>query len=261
MKGAWHAMLTAVVRPPSAALTRCELTYLERDPIDIARAVQQHAAYVRCLRDLGASIIELPTAPDLPDATFVEDTAVVTDECAVLTRPGAASRRAEVGTVAETLRPYRPLLRIEPPGILDGGDVLRIGRRVFVGVGGRTNAAGAAQLRRHLAPFGYDVIPTRFQGCLHLKTACTWLGGTELLANTGWVDTEQFAGCRITAVPDDEPFAANVLLAGDELLMPAGFPQTQSLVERIGRTVRTVDISEPQKAEAGVTCLSILCTR
>src|SRR5262249_26058990 len=152
-----YHMLTALIRPPTAALARCELTYLAREPIDVALALLQHAAYVACLQALGLRILALPPEPDLPDAVFVEDAAIVVDEVAVMPRPGATTRQGEVGSVAEALRPYRTLRFLAAPATLDGGDVLRIGRTFYVGAGGRTNEEGVAQLREHLAPHGYQV--------------------------------------------------------------------------------------------------------
>lgn len=250
--------LTAIVRPPSPALARCELTYLERQPIDPDLALRQHAAYIGCLRDLGVRVVALPPEPDLPDATFVEDTAVVVDEVAVVTIPGASSRRAEVEAVAAALAPYRPLRRLTSPATLDGGDVLRLGRAFYVGVGGRTNHAGIAQLRDALGPFGYEVTAVEPHDCLHLKSAATWLGGNTVLLNPGWVDPDTFAGVDALPVAPDEPFAANTLTIGGVTLLPSGFPKTQSLLERRGHTVQTLDVSELQKAEAALTCLSLL---
>jgi dimethylargininase len=253
-------MLTALVRPPTAALARCELTYLTREPIDVALALRQHAAYVACLHNLGVRILALSPEPDLPDAVFVEDTAIVVDEIAVLTRPGAASRRGEVATVAAALRPHRPLCSLTPPATLDGGDVLRIDRAVYVGIapGGRSNEEGVAQLRAHLTPHGYRVHPVALDGCLHLKTAATALSDGLLLANPAWLDGAQFSDVEILAVPTDEPYAANTLTLGGTTLLPANFPQTCALLELRGFSVRTLDTSELQKAEAGVTCQSIL---
>ncbi len=251
-------MLTAITRAPSAAIARCELTYLAREPIDVARALRQHDAYVACLRDLGVRVVELPAEPDLPDATFVEDAAIVLDEVAVITRPGAASRRPETASVAAALESFRPLRFLEAPATLDGGDVLRVGRVLYVGSGARSNDAGIAQLAGILSPHGYTVRPARFDGCLHLKSAVTHLGGRLLLANTGWVDVAQFEDCQALAVPPDEPHAANTLIIAGATLLPAGNPRTQALLEARGFTVRPLDISELQKAEAGVTCSSLL---
>jgi dimethylargininase len=253
-------MLTALVRPPTAAIARCELTYLAREPIDADLALRQHSAYVACLRELGVRIVALAPESELPDAVFVEDTAIVVDEVAVITRPGAASRRDEVASVAEALLPYRPLRSLTPPATLDGGDVLQIGRAFYVGVapGGRSNMEGVAQLREHLSPHDYTVQPVALDGCLHLKTAATYLGRGLLLANPAWLDAASFADVALLAVPSDEPYAANTLSIGDTTLLPANFPQTCALLQRRGLAVRILDTSELQKAEAGVTCQSIL---
>jgi dimethylargininase len=253
-------MLTAITRPPSEAIERCELTYLDREPIDVARAVAEHDAYVAVLRELAVHVIELAAEPDLPDATFVEDAAIVLDEVAVITRPGAASRQPEVASVAAALEPYRTLRFLQAPATLDGGDVLRIGRTLYVGSGGRSNAAGIAQLADLLAPYSYTVHSARFEGCLHLKSAVTSIGHDLLLANAAWVDTSQFEGCQAVAVPADELHAANALTVAGVTLLPAGYPHTQALLEAHGFTVRPVDISELEKAEAGVTCSSLLFT-
>ena len=253
-------MLTAITCPPTEAIARCELTYLAREPIDAALALRQHDAYVACLRDLGVQMIELPAAADLPDATFVEDAALVLDELAVITLPGAPSRRPEVASVAAALDPYRTLQFLAPPATLDGGDVLRIGRTLYVGTGGRTSDEGVAQLAALLAPYGYTVRAVSFTSCLHLKSAVTALADDLLLANPAWVDVAHFAGCRALAVPPDEPHAANTLTIAGITLLPTGFPGTQSLLAGHGFIVRALDISELQKAEAGVTCSSLIFT-
>jgi dimethylargininase len=253
-------MLTAITRPPTAAIAHCELTYFAREPIDAALALHQHDAYIACLRDLGLQVIELPAERDLPDATFVEDVSLVLDELAVITFPGATSRRPEVASVAAALEPSRPLRFLSPPATLDGGDVLRAGRTLYVGTGSRSNDAGVAQLAAILAPYGYTVRAASFTGCLHLKSAVTTLADGLLLANPAWVDVTQFDGCHSLAVPPNEPHAANSLTIAGVTLLPAGFPRTQSLLASHGFTVRTLDISELQKAEAGVTCSSLLFT-
>jgi dimethylargininase len=251
-------MLTAITRPPTAAIARCELTYLAREPIDAALALRQHEAYVACLRGLGVHVIELPAEPDLPDATFVEDAALVLDELAVITLPGALSRRPEVKSIAAALESYRPLQFLEPPATLDGGDVLRVGRTLYVGTGGRSNEAGVAQLAAVLAPYGYSVRSASFTGSLHLKSAVTALADDRLLANPAWVNGAQFDGCQALAVPPDEPHAANTLTIAGVTLLPSGFPRTHSLLAAHDFTVHTLDISELHKAEAGVTCSSLI---
>jgi N-Dimethylarginine dimethylaminohydrolase len=251
-------MWIAVTREVSPALGDCELSYVSREAIDVVRANAQHRDYQRALEILGCRLLTLPAEPDLPDSVFVEDVAIVLDEVAVLTRPGALSRRAEVASVAEVLRRYRPVLAIEAPGTLDGGDVLRIGRTLYVGESARSNAAGIAQLRDLLAGHGYAVqgVPTR--GCLHLKSSVTQLRDDTLLLQPEWVDRERFADFKIIEVDPAEPHAANVLRIGDALVMPASFPRTRQRLLDAGFQVMAVDVSELQKAEGAVTCCSLV---
>jgi dimethylargininase len=250
--------LTAITRAVSPALNRCELGYLPREEIDITKAVREHAAYEQCLRDLGLTVISLPPEPDLPDSMFVEDPAVVVSEVAVLTRMGAESRRKESGTLAAVLARFRPLRYLREPATLEGGDVLRVGSTVYVGLSGRTNLAGVEQLGAEMRPFGYTIRPVLVRGCLHLKSACTSLGGETLLVNREWVDPAAFKGLRIVDVPPEEPRAANVLAIGETVLLPAAFPATAATLESLGWNVISLDISELMKAEAGLTCSSIL---
>jgi dimethylargininase len=251
-------MLTAITRAVSPALDRCELTFLERQEIDIAKAIAQHRRYRDCLVELGLAVLTLPAEPDLPDSVFVEDPAVVVDEVAVILRMGALSRRAESESLARALAPYRPLRRLQEPATLEGGDVVRVGRRIFVGLSGRTNRVGIEQLAGQLEPFGYTVCAVEMRGCLHLKSACCSLGGDWLLANREWVDTEPFAGLCIVDVAPHEPAAADVLAIGETLLIPAAFPDTAERLARLGRQVIPLDVSELMKAEAGVTCMSVV---
>jgi dimethylargininase len=249
-------MLRAITRAVSPSMNRCELTYLDRQEIDIARAGEQHAAYVRCLRELGLSVCELPADPALPDCVFVEDPAVVVDEVAVITRMGAESRLPEAEAMAEALGRFRPLCRMRAPATLDGGDVFRVGRTLFAGVSQRTNREGIAQLAAAVAPYDYDVQPVEVRGCLHLKSGACWVGGETLLVNRDWIDVSAFTGYYLLDV--EEPWAADVLAIGNVVLMPDGFPKTRALLERRGFAVRTIDVSELQKAEAGVTCMSVI---
>lgn len=196
--------------------------------------------------------------PDLPDSVFVEDAAVVFGEVAVITRPGAVSRRGETASVAGVLAKYRPLRFIEAPGTVDGGDVLRAGRRVYVGLSSRTNAEGVAQLRALLVPFDYPVEAVETTGCLHLKSAVTALADDWLLVNGAWIDLARFGGFRLTAVEPAEPFAANVLRVGDRVLCAAAFPRTRARLDAQRLNTVAVDVSELSKAEAGLTCCSLL---
>ena len=248
-------MLIALTRSVPPSIVECELTHLAREPIDVARASIQHRAYENTLAALGYTVRHLPDEPDMPDSVFVEDTAVVVDEVAVITRPGAASRRAETLSVAQTLRAYRELAFIEEPATLDGGDVLRIGKRFFVGRAERTNDAGIAQLRAHLEPFGYTVEAVSMRDCLHLKTAVTAVSDSVLLMNRDWVDLPGFECIFVDA---SEPFAANALLTPRGVVMSAAFPRTIERVRRHGIKVDTVEADELAKAEGGVTCCSLL---
>jgi dimethylargininase len=252
--------LRAIVRPPSDALRDCALTHLARDSIDIAIAQAQHAGYVAALESAGVRVLVLPSEPDLPDAVFVEDVAVVVDELAVMTIPGAPSRRPEVAGVAAALGRFRDLAWLEPPATLDGGDVLRVDRTFYVGRSSRTNAAGIGQLAEHLAPLHYSVRSVEVSGCLHLKSGCTYLGDGVLLANRVWVDPTPFAGLDVLDVDPTEPRAANTFRAGDTLMMADNFPRTRARIEQRGFAVRTVALFELQKAEAGGSCMSLLFT-
>lgn len=250
--------LTALTRAVSPSIVECALTYLDRLAIDPDLAARQHESYVEAIRRLGATVVELPAQPDLPDAVFVEDTAVVVDEIAVTTRPRLPSRRAEIESTAEVLAQYRPQRALTGDASLEGGDVVRIGRTLYVGLSSRTNEAGIAQLTEFLQPFGYDVRAVPVNSCLHLKTACTYIGRSTLLANPEWVDTDQFADVHVIAVSCDEPEAGNALPIGEGLIMPASFPATRHRLEERGFSIEAVDVSELQKAEAGVTCCSIV---
>jgi len=251
-------MFIALTRAVSPTLAQCALTHLEREPIDIAVAQAQHAQYERCLAELGCTVLRAPAAPDLPDAVFIEDTAIVLDEVAIITRPGAASRQPETAAVAQTLAVYRPLHTLEPPGTLDGGDVLHLGRVLYVGVSSRSNAAGIAQLRAAVTPYGYNVIPVSFTGCLHLKSAVTRVGPETLLGNRAWVAPDVFTGMAWVDVAPAEPHAGNALLLGETVVYPQAYPQTRARLEAQGIPVKTVDVGELAKAEGGVTCCSLL---
>lgn len=251
-------MLLAYTRAVSPTLVHCELTHLERTPIDVSRAVAEHAAYEVTLRRLGVNVRRLAAAPHLPDAAFVEDTAVVFDELAIITRPGAESRRPERRAVAQSLAAHRSLALIEEPATLDGGDVLVDGERVYVGRSTRTNDAAIAQLAGILHPLGYRVIPVQFRGCLHLKSAVTRVGEGLLLLNPDWVEASVFADASVVTVDPREPHAANALAIAGAVIHPLQYPLTRARLEAQGLRVEPVDTTELTKAEAGVTCCSLL---
>jgi dimethylargininase len=251
-------MWIAITRDVSPSLGDCELSFVQRSRIDVALAARQHEHYRRALETLGCRVIALPMEPELPDAVFVEDVALVFDEVAVMTRPGAEPRRAEGDAVATVLAAFRPLLSIGAPGTLDGGDVLRIGRNVYVGQSARSNAEGIAQLHSILAQFRYDVqtVPTR--DCLHLKSAVTQVAEGTLLVNPAWVDAGVFAEYNLIEVDPGEQHAANALRIGNGVLYPTCFSRTQLRLEAAGVAVTTVDVSELQKAEGATTCCSVV---
>jgi len=251
-------MLTAITRKVSPALGRCALQFLERQEIDIVKATAQHEHYEACLVDLGLNVVSLPAEPDLPDSMFVEDPAVVVNEVAVIARMGNQDRRPESPTLAEALARFRPLRHMREPATLEGGDVLRAGRTFFVGLSSRTNQAGIAQLASELEPYGYTVSSVEVRRCLHLKSAACYLGNNTILANRDWTDTAPFRDYRIVDVAPGEPAAANILPIGDTVLMAAAFPDTAAIVRQLGYKVRTLDISELQKAEAALTCSSLI---
>ncbi len=251
-------MLIALTRDVSPTIVSCELTHLERAPIDVELARAQHRAYEDALAEAGCTILRVDPAPGLPDAVFVEDAAVVFDEVAIITRPGAVARRAETDAVADAVGRYRPLELIQPPATVDGGDVLVVARDVYVGVSSRTNAAAVGQLRAILGPHGYRVHPVEVTGCLHLKSAVTALADDRLLVNGEWVDRGRFSSCGVIDVDPLEPPAANIVRAGGNLVYPEAFPRTRERLERAGFRVRTVDVSELQKAEGAVTCCSLI---
>jgi dimethylargininase len=248
----------ALTRDLPSSIGDCELTHLEREPIDVERASHQHERYEQCLVSLGCMVQRLPPLPDRPDSVFVEDTAIVLPDFAIIARPGAESRRPEVASVEAALLSHRPLSFIESPGTLDGGDVLVVGSTVYVGRSGRTNAEGVRQLTELAGSHGYVVRPVQLSGCLHLKSAVTQVGKDLLLVNPEWVDSSSFDALHQIAVHPAEPFAANALRVGETVIFPAGYEGTQELMERRGIDVRLVEIDELQKAEGGVTCCSIL---
>jgi dimethylargininase len=232
------------------------VTHREPSPIDVAVAVAQHASYLALLERLGLDLVVAPELPDHPDGVFVEDTAVVVDGLAILARPGAPSRRGEVESIHALLagRGLRTA-SITAPGTLDGGDVLQVGPTVYVGRTTRTDDAGIAQLRALLAP-GREVVAVDVRGALHLKSAATALPDGTIVTAPGCVDEAVFAGREVLHVP--EPSGADVLLVGQTVVVAASAPRTARMIAERGFEVVTIDLSELEKAEAGVTCPSIL---
>ena len=252
-------MWFAITRAISGAFQNCQLTHLARVAIDLERARAQHDAYEWALVELGCTVRRVDTAAEMPDSVFVEDAAVVFREGAVIARPGAESRRAETPAVAEALARFGLSHRdIKEPGTLDGGDVLVVGRNVFVGASRRTNAAGINQLRQIITRLGYSVRAVPVRDCLHLKSAVTAVAPKTLLINRNWVEADAFGDLRLIDVDDDEPHAANALLVGDVVICAAAFPKTRARLEQHGLRVKVVDVDEIAKAEGGVTCCSLI---
>lgn len=251
-------MLTAITRAVSPAIVRCELSFIDRKPIDLTLATEQHRAYEALLAKLGARVISLQPEPDLPDSMFVEDPAIVLDEIAVILPLGTESRRPEAASLAPELSKHRKLAHVQLPGMLEGGDVLHLGHKLYVGLTKRSNAEGIRQLGEILEPHGYEIIPVPVTGCLHLKSAVTWIGDHTLLANRAWFDTKPFAGFDWIDVDASEPHAANALALGGTIIFPESFPKTRGRISSLDFRVATLDISELQKAESGLTCSSLL---
>jgi dimethylargininase len=251
----------AITRAVSSALAECELAYQPRVPIDVDVARAQHHAYERALARAGYRIERLDTDSAMPDSVFVEDMAIVFDELAILTRPGADSRRREMPAIATALAAYRPLQEIQPPATVDGGDVLVAGRRVFVGRSTRTNEAAVIQIRRILGPFGYTVTETDVRGCLHLKSAVTSLRDDRLLVNRKWIDPAAFDGLTLVDVAPEEPSAANALRLNDRVIFPTAFPRTAERLAALGLRIELVEASELAKAEGAITCCSVIVER
>jgi dimethylargininase len=247
-----------LTREVSSALAVCELTHMARLPIDVDVARRQHAAYEQALRDAGYRVERLPATYQIPDSVFIEDAAVVVDELAIVTRPGAESRRAETAAVADALARYRTVHTIEPPGTIDGGDVLIVGRRVFIGRSIRTNAAAIEQMRRVLAPHGYVVCDVEVRGCLHLKSAVTALADDTLLVNPAWLDGRTFNDFDLVEVDPGEAMAANALRLHDRIVYPSAFPRTAERLASRGLNLALIDASELAKAEGALTCCSVL---
>ena len=250
--------MRAFTRAVSPRLAECQLTHLDRVPIDPAKAAEQHAAYEAALAGAGFEIVRLPDLADDPDAVFVEDTALLLDDHAIITRPGAASRADEVHSTAAGLEGHFDLHWIER-GYVDGGDVLRIGQTLYAGRSTRTDADGIKALADLVAPLGYTVVEAKLGVCLHLKTGATFAGSGMLLYNPQAVDPSQFTGVEPIAVL--EPAAANCVLANDRIILPAGNPRTAAMLRDRGLKVVEVDVSELQKAEAGGTCMSLIDDR
>lgn len=255
-------MSLAFTRPVSRRIAECELTHLERRPISAETAARQHGAYERAIADAGLEVVRLPELDDHADSVFVEDTAILLGEHAVITRPGAASRRGEVESTAEALSSRFTIHRMRR-GLLDGGDVLRIGRTLYVGQSRRTDCPGIVELATLAARLGFETVAVPHDRCLHLKTGATYAGLDDegrptLLINPDWIDPAPFEGVTFLPADPEEPFGANSLRVGKRLLYPSAYPRTAERLRAVGFDVEEIDVSELEKAEAGLTCMSLI---
>ena len=251
-------MILAITRDVSPRLNECEITHIDRAPMDVKVAQAQHDSYVRALKELGCAVLELPAEADLPDSVFVEDTAVILPEVALITRPGADSRKPETDSIIPMLKRYRELVFIEAPATVDGGDVLVVGKSIYVGLSTRSNQSAVDQMNDLLGKYGYKVQGVELHDCLHLKTAMTRVDDTTLLINRKWVDVENFEGYRLIDVDESEPFAGNCLPIGDAIIFPVEFPKTGAKLEAHGYKLKPVPADELAKAEGAVTCCSLV---
>jgi dimethylargininase len=253
-------MQIAITREVSRDIVNCELTNLESTPIDVNRARLQHLQYEAALKHLGLAVLSLPEEPTLADSVFVEDTALVLDECAVITRPGAQSRRAETESIEAVLKPYRKLFHIQAPARVDGGDILQVGKRIYVGLTTRSDTNAIEQMQDFLEPYGYEVQAVRVTGCLHLKSAVTQVAQDTLLVNPAWVNEKDFQGVKFIETDPSEAYAANAVLIGSTIIYPAAFPKTRKRLEAAGIPMVLVEADELAKAEGAVTCCSLIFT-
>lgn len=251
-------MTIAITRLPAVSMAECELTFIDRVVIDYAKAYEQHRAYREALEACGVKVVALPAADALPDSVFVEDTAIILDEVAIITPMGIASRRPEPALIQPEIARFRPTVHIDLPATIEGGDVMRLGKAIFVSLSTRTNAAGIDALTDIASAYGYTVTTVTLRDCLHLKSACTALDDHTILLNRSWVATSAFYGYELVDVAVDEPGAGNVVRASGSILMNSVYPHTAEIVEQRGYQVCAVDTSEFTKAEAAMTCMSLI---
>ena len=251
-------MLRAITHKVSPLIDKCELTFIDRSPIDLPLATRQHDYYCAVLEKLGVTVSKLSGNESYPDSCFVEDTAIVVDELAVICSMGVSSRRGETNLIERELSKYRGIVHITLPATIEGGDVLRVGKKIFVGQSGRTNIEGVQELKRLLEPYGYRVVPMRTKGSLHLKSACTAIDDETVFVNPDWVEVDALKGFNLMYTPAEEPWSANVVRVGAAVCIQAGFPRAAELIGSVAERVEIIDTSELRKAEAGLTCSSII---
>jgi len=255
-------MKLALTHQVSERITQCEVNFREREPIDVTLARKQHEGYCQWLAQAGCEVVTLDINADFPDSVFVEDNAVVVDEIAVVTPMGVASRRGEVVRMAPVLARYRPVTRLidvgGPAATLEGGDVLKVGRKLWAGLSSRTNEAGIKALQDILAPHGYEVIAVPLKGTLHLKSALGSLDPETLIINRQAISIDYFSGFKFIDVAPEEPRAANVLRIDDKIAIYSGYARTLEILRQAGFDPAPIEMSELIKADSGMTCSSIV---
>jgi dimethylargininase len=257
-QGNYLAMFThAITRKPGKNFARGITTTTVSEPPNYALMLEQHEAYLAALSAAGLEVIVLDPLPEYPDAHFVEDTAVVAADVAVITNPGAEARRGEEDSIVPVLADFRRIERIQPPGTVDGGDVLQIGNHFFIGISERTNREGADQLGRILRDHGYTWTTAIVGAGLHFKSGVNYVGQNTLVVTTDFSSSEKLKKYNQIVLTKAESYAANTLLVNDHLLMPAGYPETRKLLEPMKRNIIELDVSEVRKMDGGLTCMSL----
>jgi len=251
-------VVTAITRKISPRFNECEITHIDRTPIDLDRARSQHHEYVQLLASLGCNVIELAEEADLPDSVFVEDVAFILPEAAVVTRPGADSRKPETESIIPALSPFRELIHVPAPATVDGGDVLVLGKNIYIGMSTRSSHEAVTQLQNLLMHWEYKVQGLELTDCLHLKSAVTRVDDHTLLINPNWIDPSHFPGYNLIEIDPSESYAANCLPVNGSIIFPISFPKTRALLEASGFDVKTVNADELAKAEGAVTCCSLI---
>jgi dimethylargininase len=251
-------MKLAITRQVSPSINQCELTHIARESIDYERACTQHRQYEDALRSLGVDVVSLDAESDLPDSVFVEDVALVLDECAIMLNSGASSRRPEVASVERALSAYRDIYHITPLATVDGGDILRVGKNIFVGLSSRSTEEAIAQMKAILEPRNYEVRGMRVTGCLHLKSAVTQVSEKTLLINPEWVSKDNFPGMNFIEVDPSEPYGTNAVLVDGTIIYSSSFPKTGAKLQAAGIRTVIVDADELAKAEGALTCCSLI---
>lgn len=247
----------AITRKPSKNFARGLTTTVSQEPADYGLMCRQHEAYLAALSAAGLEVIVLDPLPDYPDAHFVEDTAVVTPDVAVITFPGAEARRGEEVSIVPVLAEFRPIARIQAPGTVDGGDVLQVGNHFFIGLSERTNPEGAAQLGRILQSYGHSWTTVAVGAGLHFKSSVNYVGRNTLLVTPDFTARDTLRGYVQIVLDGAESYAANTLLVNEHLLIPAGYPATRQKLATLGLKLIELEVSEVRKMDGGLTCMSL----